>query len=128
VRFYASCSRYAPDGVGHICGCSTQLLGPEAYARYFAPLDVRVLRAYPNGGTIHLCGRHTQHIPCWRAMPALRGVQLNDAAADDFAAYFAGLRDDQVIYLAPTERMSIGRILEISGGQRVVLQWHERVE
>jgi len=122
LRFYCSCTRWAPDGFGHICGCSTQLLGAEAYARYLASLDARILATYPHGGTIHLCGRHTQHLACWRAMPTLRGVQLNDAAADDFPAYFAGLRDDQLIYIAPTEAMPIERILAASKGRRIILQ------
>jgi hypothetical protein len=122
LRFYASSGRYAPDGFGHICGCTTQLVGPETYARYVAPLDAQVLAVYPEGGTIHLCGHHTQHIPCWRAMEDLRGVQLNDAAADDFEAYFRGLRDDQIIYIGPTAAMPIDRILSISGGRRIILQ------
>jgi len=122
VRFYASSSRWAPDGFGHICGCSTQLVGPQQYAREIAPLDESILNVYPEGGTIHLCGRHTQHIPCWRQMQYLRGVQLNNDAADDFEIYFKNLRDDQVIYITPTANMPVDRILAISGGQRVVLQ------
>lgn len=96
-RFYCPCNRYAPDGMGHICGCTTQLTAPETYARYIAPLDAEIPGAYPRGGTIHLRGHHTQHIACWREMEALRCVQLNDHAAEDFAAYFHGLRDSQVI-------------------------------
>ncbi len=120
LRFYCSSTRWAPNGVGHICGCSTQLLAPETYATCIAPLDERILRTHPAGGTIHLCGRHTQHLPCWRAMPALRAVQLNDAAANDFPAYFTALRDDQLIYITPTELMPRSRILEISAGRRVI--------
>ena len=122
VRFYAASHRWAPPGFGHICGCSTQLVGPDAYARHIAPLDDAILRTYPEGGTIHLCGRHPQHIPCWRRMQSLRGVQLNDVAADDFEAYFTGLRSDQVIYIGPTPLMTIDRIMQISRGRRVILQ------
>ena len=122
VRFYASSFRYAPDGFGHICGCSTQLVGPDTYARYLAPLDEAILASYPEGGTIHLCGRHTHHIPCWRDMRCVRGLEMNDAAADDFPSYFEGLREDQVIYIAPNPRIPVERILEISGGRRVILQ------
>ena len=122
VRHYAASHRFTPEGFGHICGCTTQLLGPHAYAALVAPADEAILRVYPEGGTIHLCGHHTQHIPCWRRMKALRGVQLNDAAADDFAAYFRGLRPDQILYVTPTDTMPIERILSISGGRRVVLQ------
>ena len=122
VRHYAASHRFTPDGFGHICGCTTHLLGPQAYAALVAPADEAILRVYPEGGTIHLCGHHTQHIPCWRRMEALRGVQLNDAAADDFADYFKGLRPDQILYVTPTEAMPIERILSISGGRRIVLQ------
>lgn len=122
VRFYCSSTRYAPDGIGHICGCSTQLLGQETYREYFSPRDSRVLSAYPNGGHIHLCGRHTQHISTWRDMPALRAVQLNDAAADDLPAYFNGLRHDQIIYIGPTETMTIEKIIAVTGGQRIIIQ------
>lgn len=126
VRFYCSSARYAPDGVGHLCGCSTQLISAATYRRYFAPLDEHVLGIYPGGGTIHLCGHHTQHLPRWREMSLLRGVQLNDAAADDFPAYCHGLRDDQVIYLSPTEEMPLDEILRVSGGRRVIVQgWLE---
>ncbi|OPZ82498.1 MAG: hypothetical protein BWY76_02693 [bacterium ADurb.Bin429] len=122
VRFYCSSARYAPDGVGHLCGCSTQLLSADVYARVFAPFDEHVLLMYPGGGTLHLCGLHAQHIPRWHAMRPLRGVQLNDAAADDFPAYYHGLRDDQVIYIAPTDAMPLEEILRVSGGRRVILQ------
>ena len=122
VRFYASSFRWAPDGFGHICGCSTHLIGPELYARHVAALDEMVLGVFPCGGTIHLCGRHTQHIPVWRAMKVVRGVQLNDAATEDFETYFRGLREDQIIYVTPNERMPVEKIVKISGGRRIILQ------
>ena len=55
-------------------------------------------------------------------MPSLRGVEITDAAADDFEHYFRGLREDQVIYISPTKNMPPERILAISGGRRIVLQ------
>jgi hypothetical protein len=122
VRFYCSSTRFAPDGVGHLCGCSTQLVSAATYAGHFAPRDAAVLTVYSGGGTLHLCGHHTQHLAAWRAMPALRAVQLNDAASDEFPAYFAGLRDDQLIYLSPTDTMPLSRIMAVSGGRRVIYQ------
>jgi hypothetical protein len=115
-------SRYAPPGFGQIDGCATQLLSAEVYRDFFAPLDAAVLRLSPHGGMIHLCGAHAQHIPVWREMPELRSVQVNDRAAEDLELYFRGLRDDQVIYVGPTETMSVDRILAITEGRRVVLQ------
>ena len=114
--------RCQPRGFGQICGCTTQLLSAEQYRAFIAPLDAEVLSCYPRGGgMMHLCGAHAQHLETWRAIPQLRAVQLNDRAAEDFPRYFAGLRDDQVIYLNPTATMPVERALAISGGRRVVL-------
>ncbi len=113
--------RTVPRGYGQLCGCSCHLLSMEQYRDFVAPFDDALLRAYPHGGMIHLCGAHTQHIPTWREMTALRAVQLNDRAADDFEYYFNGLREDQVIYLNPTKTMPACRALEISSGRRLVL-------
>jgi hypothetical protein len=113
--------RTQPPGFGQLCGCSTQLLSPEMYRDCVAPLDDRLLAAYPHGGMIHLCGGHTQHIPVWRAMRSLRAVQLNDRAAEDLEAYFRGLREDQVMYVNPCPGMPAERIVEITGARRLVL-------
>ena len=113
--------RCQPRGFGQICGCTTQLLSAEQYREFIAPLDAEVLACYSRGGMIHLCGSHTQHLPVWRGTKALRTVQLNDRAAEDFTQYFAGLRDDQIIYLNPTATMTVERALSVSGGRRLVL-------
>ncbi len=86
------------------------------------------MSSYPNGGHIHLCGRHTQHIPTWRDMPSLHAVQLNDAAADALPAYFEGLRQDQIIYIGPTETMTIEKIIAVTGGQRIIIQAQKPVD
>jgi len=113
--------RCQPVGFGQICGCTTQLVSPETYRRFVAPLDNQLLSEYPRGGMIHLCGSHTQHIPVWREMKALRAIQLNDRAAEDLPTYFTELRDDQVFYVNPTDTMTADRILAITGGRRVVI-------
>jgi hypothetical protein len=113
--------RTQPPGFGQLCGCTTHLLPEDQYAEFAAGLDEALLAAWPRGGMIHLCGEHTQHLPLWRAMEPLRAVQLNDRAAEDLEAYAEGLRDDQVIYLNPTETMTAARALEITGGRRLVL-------
>jgi len=113
--------RTQPAGYGQLCGCSNQLLSPDQYAEFIAPLDDALLSVYPNGGMMHLCGAHTQHIPTWRQMRSLRAVQLNDRAADDFATYYRELRDDQVIYLNPTSTMTAKDALDIAAGRRLVL-------
>lgn len=116
------CDRYAPPGYGLIDGCATQLVSASHYRDFIAPLDEETLRAYPRGGMIHLCGASAQHVPAWRAMAALRSVQLNDRAADDAEAYLAGLRRDQVLYFAPTRNMPARRFLALAGDRPVVLQ------
>lgn len=56
-------------------------------------------------------------------MRSLRAVQVNDRAALDLPAYFSELRNDQVCYVGPCEGLSPERIVEITGGRRVVLVW-----
>ena len=70
---------------------------------------------------IHLCGTHTQHLKTFREMKKLRSVQLNDRAAEDLELYLKGLREDQIIYVNPCPTMPAEKILEISGGKRIVL-------
>ena len=79
--------RCQPPCFGQLCGCTTQLLSPDQYRDFIAPLDGELLSVYPNGGMIHLCGAHTQHIPVWREMRSLRTVQTNDAASEDLEFY-----------------------------------------
>ncbi|MHC4562033.1 MAG: uroporphyrinogen decarboxylase/cobalamine-independent methonine synthase family protein [Planctomycetota bacterium] len=114
-------SRCQPVGFGQICGCTCQLLSPGQYAEFIAPLDKEVLSIYPRGGMIHLCGTHTQHIPTWRNMVALRAVQINDRAAEDLETYVRGLRDDQVFYVNTTDTMTPARALFITSAQRIVI-------
>jgi hypothetical protein len=115
-------TRWAPSGHGFIDGCATQLVSARHYREFLAPLDARLLALYPKPGMIHLCGAHAQHIRAWAEMPELKSVQLNDRAADDFDVYRRGLREDQIVYITPTETMTAERILAVTGGSRVVLQ------
>jgi hypothetical protein len=120
VRHYASSFRYTPDGFGHICGCSTHLVSGKIYEEIIAPFDEQVLSVYPEGGTIHLCGKHTQHLNAFKGMKKLRGIQINDTAADDFELYLKGLRKDQVIYMSPTQTVSTQTIIEKARNHPVV--------
>jgi hypothetical protein len=91
------------------------------YREFVAPLDDKLLSTYPNGGMIHLCGEHTQHIPVWREMESVRAIQVNDRASEDLDIYFNELRDDQIIYLNTTPNMTVERAMEITGGRRLVI-------
>jgi hypothetical protein len=113
--------RCQPPGYGQLCGCTTQLLSPGLYADFVAPLDAELLCVYPHGGMIHLCGTHTQHIPGWREQPAFRAFQTNDRASEDFEVYFRELREDQILYVNPFEKVPVEAILRVTGGRRLVL-------
>lgn len=116
-----SWARTQPPGYGQLCGCTTQLLGRDMYRDYIADLDNELLGEYEHGGMIHLCGSHTQHIDTFRNMKNLRSLQLNDRASEDLALYLEGLRDDQILYVMPCEKMPVEKIIDISKGERVVL-------
>jgi len=112
--------RTQPPGYGQLCGCTTHLISGPCYAELIAPLDEKLLSVYPNGGMIHLCGRHTQHIEAFRSMKSLKAIQVNDRASDDLEAYYKGLRDDQMIYLSVSDNMSLEKAMSITHGDRLV--------
>lgn len=116
-----SWERTQPPGYGQLCGCTTQLVSKEIYADMLADLDERLLGVYENGGMIHLCGSHTQHVETFKNMKTLKSVQLNDRAAEDLEVYFNELRDDQIIYLNPCDGMPVRKAIEITKGQRLVV-------
>lgn len=113
--------RCQPPGYGQLCGCTTHLLSAEQYRGMVAPFDDELLQAYPHGGMIHLCGAHAQHTPTWREMASVRAVQVNDRATEDLGLYFRELREDQIIYVNPTSTMPVERVMDITGGRRVVI-------
>ena len=122
MQCIAAAGRTQPHGFGQVCGCTTHVLSPELYAGFVAPLDEEVLSLYPNGGMIHLCGAHVQHVPVWRGMAALRAVQMNDRAVVDVGTYYRELRDDQILYANPFPGMPVDGILGLTeGGNRTVI-------
>lgn len=114
--------RFQPPGYGQLCGCTCQLISGELYGEMIAPLDDRLLSVYPKGGMIHLCGNHVQHIEPFRNMPHLRSLQFNDRATWDLKEYYDRLRPDQVLYLMPSEEMTVEKAMEITGGDRLIIQ------
>jgi len=121
LQYPATRLRAQPPGFGQIDGCSTHLLSAGVYRDFIAPLDDELLSVFPHGGMIHLCGKHARHIPVWREMKSLRAVQLSSFANEDLEAYFDQLRDDQMIYVGPSERVSLEWIMNVTGGHRIVL-------
>ena len=113
--------RCQPRRHSQLCGCSTHLISAAMYRDFIADLDDALLSVYGSGGMIHLCGAHKQHIPTWREMASVRAVQVNDRAAEDLPLYFPELRQDQIIYLNPTDTMTVSWALEITGGERLII-------
>ena len=116
-----SWQRTQPPEYGQICGCTTQLISASVYDEMIAMHDNALLGVYPNGGLLHLCGSHSHLIPSFAAMPNLRAIQINDRAAHDLELYFHGLREDQIIYIGECEGMPLKRVMEITGGRRLVV-------
>jgi hypothetical protein len=112
--------RTQPPGRGQIAGCSTQLVGPEQYRDMVAPLDDKILSASPDGGMIHICGYHTQHLETWRNMESLKVLQLSGDAVTDVAQYLEGTRDDQIVYVSPSAVISLPELMQITKGKRAV--------
>ena len=54
-------------------------------------------------------------------MPSVRAIQVNDRATEDLELYFRELREDQIIYVNPTATTPVERVMEITGGRRVVI-------
>ncbi len=114
--------RCQPRGFGQMCGCSTHLISNAVYEEYIRREDERILSLYPNGGMLHLCGRHTQHLPSWRSMSCIRAMQLNDAATDELDKYCGGTRADQILYVIPTKTITEEEAIRMTdGGRRLVL-------
>ena len=116
-----SWNRTQPPEYSQLCVCTTQLIAGDCYAEMVAPLDDKLLGVYPNGGMIHICGSHTQHIKAFRDMKNLKALQVNDRASADLERYFKELREDQVIYLNPCKEMPVEQAMEITGGKRLVI-------
>ncbi len=116
----AGVGRYQPPGAGQICGCSTQLISSDQYRQFVAHHDDAILTRYPNGGMIHLCGSHTQHIDTWREMKSLTSMQLNDRASEDLEIYLNEL-PEKVYYVLPCEGMPLARIEELAKQHRIVI-------
>lgn len=120
LQVVGTTTRFRPPGYGHLCGCTSQLVGADQYQEFIVPYNEEILSLFPHGGMIHICGSHTQHIPAWRAMDQLAILQTNDRASVDLEQYIDGLRDDQVLYNLHCPDMPWERADEIAGGRRIV--------
>jgi len=112
---------YTPYDYAGLSICATQLVSAEHFRELVAGADDASVPPVYQGMIQHLCGHSTQHIQELARRTMVKGLQLNDAAADDYKVYFEGLRQDQVVYVIPTERMPLDRLMSISGGVRTVI-------
>jgi len=112
---------YTPCDYAGLSICATQLISADHFSELVADADDASVPSVYKGVIQHICGRSTQHVPELAARKKIKGVQLNDAGADDFEAYFRGLRKDQIVYVCPTEKMTLEKILSISGGNRIII-------
>jgi hypothetical protein len=113
--------RLMPSGFGHLDGCSTQMLSPDLYDEFVRDLDDAITSVWPRGAMQHLCGSHTQHLPTWSKLESFKAFQLCDGPNAELDVYYTESRDDQIIYVGPTWRISMERIMDITGGWRVIL-------
>lgn len=110
----------------HFAGCTTQLVSADMYRDVFMPYDEEVCANFTNGGIVHLCGSSIHHIPSFRAMEHLRGVEVTNYNHrwEDFEQYYSGLRDDQIIILNAAgmgdDAEVLDRIERLTGGRRIV--------
>ena len=118
---HGSCGRAMPEGYNLLYECTTQLISGPAYQRHFLDRDRDLMRCGAGGAGIHLCGRHTQHCDAWQDAGELKMIQLNDRAADDLETYWRNLRPDQYVVLVPSDRVTIGDALQVTGGRQLVL-------
>ena len=112
---------YTPYDYAGLSICATQLISAEHFSACVADADDASVPPVYKGMIQHICGSSTQHIDELAGRQRVKGVQLNDAGADDFEAYFQGLRTDQVVYVCPTERMSLEKVKSISRGERTII-------
>ena len=49
-------------------------------------------------------------------------MQFNDRATWDLKTFYDELRPDQILYLMPSKEMTIEKAMEITGGNRLIVQ------
>ena len=122
LRDYHTCACPMPNGYTFVHGCSTHLVSAQTYRKHVAELDSMHLTHQANGGCLHLCGKHTQHLPVWRDMPGLRALQLNDDASVDLEHYWRELRQDQFIVVWVGTEMPWQRAVRLTHGRRLAIR------
>lgn len=121
IRCHNAFYVYTPQDYAGLSICATQMISPANFSDIVADADDNCVPDCYKGMIQHLCGRSDQHVPEIAKRHRIKGVQLNDAAADQFEAYYKGMRDDQIFYLWPTENMPLEKILSITAGKRLVI-------
>ncbi len=119
-RQAAAIGRVHPGGYGHLCGCSATMLSADQYREFIVPYEREVLRLFPRGGMMHLCGFYEQLIPVWAEFPELKVLQVNDDASGELPAYFRGLPADKIFYNLECPQMPWRQAEQLTGGYRII--------
>ena len=119
-RQVAAIARVQPGGYGHLCGCSATMLSLESYRDFIVPYEREVLRLFPRGGMMHLCGYYTQLIPAWAAFKELKVLQVNDDASAELPDYYRKLPNDKTFYNLECSQMPWWQAEQLTGGYRIV--------
>ena len=69
---------------------------------------------------IHLCGKHTQHIPTWKRMTSLTAVQVNDRAAEDLEIFLRYM-PEKTYYVNPCAGMPTERIKQLARDHKIII-------
>ena len=126
IRCHNNFYVYTPYDYAGLSLCATQMISPANYTELVADADDACIPDCYKGVVQHICGSSPQHIEGFSKRERIKGMQLNDAGADDFEKFWAGLRVDQFFYLRPTENMTIEKILSITNGNRLLLTLTEK--
>jgi len=120
IRSHNSYYLYTPYDYGGLSLCATQMVSPSNFDDLIATAEAACMPSSYKGMVQHICGKSSQHVAGLAKMPSVKGIQLNDIATEDFAAYYNGLRSDQIFYVRLTP-IKLDEVLATSGGDRTII-------
>lgn len=120
IRSHNSYYVYTPQDYAGLSICATQMVSPSDFDDLIADADTVSIPACYKGMIQHICGKSSQHVPGLAKMQSVKGIQLNDIATEDYAAYYKGLRQDQIFYMR-LKPIKLDEVLAVSGGDRTII-------
>jgi len=114
-------------GQGLLAGCTTEMIAAGMYRNAFMPVEEETYAEFSAGYVMHVCGSSLQHIPNFRAMQNLKGIEVscNKDRWEHFVRYYEGLREDQVLLLKIDDTLgrfdeALEKIERMTDGRRVI--------